>query len=145
MNTGLVGNPSLNTGLARNPSLNTGLLGNRSLNTGLVGNPSLNTGLVGNPSLNTVLGGNPSLNTGLVGKYSLNTGLVGNPSWICSFSHKKVMGYFLFFFPKDQIFYKKSFNLLFIKSHKFHDDSVKNESAGSKNYRGGGPSSLFSV
>ena len=33
---------------------------------------------------------------------------------------------------------KKSFKLLFMKSQKFHGDSVTNESAREKNYKGGG-------
>ena len=45
---------------------------------------------------------------------------------------------------------KKSFKLLFMKSQKFHGDSVKNESARAKKARGGGrqtppPPSLFTV
>ena len=39
---------------------------------------------------------------------------------------------------KKNIVFKTSFKSLFIKSHtKFHGDSVKNESARTKNYRGG--------
>ena len=65
----------------------------------------------------------------------------------CSFSHKKVMGYFRFFsqtglffrpvlYPKKMFFNIKFFKLLFIKITKFHGDSVKNENARTKNYRG---------
>jgi len=44
-----------------------------------------------------------------------------------------------FTLPKLKIFNKKSFKLIFIESHKFHGDSVKNERARTKRTTGGGP------